>query len=109
MVVSHKYLYETNWLNLPPLDHRCSLWYTSMLCGNFISIYREKLDFEMYKSILITVKEAILLEQILSDYLKNESTDSINVHILIKHICGTKAQYDRNGTLVCGESTHNQL
>lgn len=80
-----------------------------MLCGNFISIYREKLDFEMYKSILITQKEAILLEQILSDYLKNKPIDSINVHILIKHICGTKAQYDKNGAVVCGKSTHNQL
>ena len=63
----------------------------------------------MYKSILITVKEAIILEQILSDYLKNKPIDSINVHILIKHICGTKAQYDRNGTVVGGESTTNQL
>lgn len=63
----------------------------------------------MYKSILITQKESILLEQILKDYLKNEPIDSINVHILIQHICGTKAQYDRNGKVVCGESTINQL
>lgn len=63
----------------------------------------------MYKSILITQKEAILLEQILSDYLKNKPMDNINIHILIRHICGTKAQYDRNGTIVCGKSTHNQL
>jgi hypothetical protein len=63
----------------------------------------------MYKSILITAKETILLEQILANYLKSNPVDSINVHILIKHICGTKAQYDRNGTIICGESTPNQL
>lgn len=63
----------------------------------------------MYNSILITVKEAILLEQILANYLKSNPVDSINVHILIKHICGTKAQYGRNETVVCGESTPNQL
>lgn len=85
------------------------MWYASRLRGNFISIYREKLDFEMYKSILITQKESILLEQILKDYLKNEPIDSINVHILIQHICGTKAQYDRNGNVVRGKSTINQL
>ena len=74
-----------------------------MLCGNFISIYREKLDFEMYKSILITQKEAILLEQILSDYLKNKPIDSINVHILIKHICGPDTQSYSNEKVNCGK------
>jgi len=61
------------------------------------------LDFEMYKSILITVKEAILLEQILSDYLKNEPIDSINVHILIKHICGPDTQSYSNEKVNCGK------
>jgi len=74
-----------------------------VLCGNFISIYREKLDFEMYKSILITQKEAILLEQILSDYLKNKPIDSINVHILIKHICGPDTQSYSNEKVNCGK------
>ena len=75
---------------------------------SFISIYRAKLDFEMYKSILITEKESMLLEQILTDYLKSKPIESGNVHILIQHICGTKAQYDRNGEVVCGKSTTNQ-
>jgi hypothetical protein len=45
--------------------------------------------FEMYKSILISQKESILLEQILKDSLPNRPNDSINIHILINHICGS--------------------
>lgn len=79
-------------------------------CVGVLLVFIEKnWIFEMYKSILITQKESMLLEQILKDYLKNEPINNINVHILIRHICGTKAQYNRNGEVVCGKSTINQL
>lgn len=57
----------------------------------------------MYKRLLVTEKEAILLEQILTNYLKTEPIESINVHILIKHICGVKAQSLVNEDIVCGK------
>lgn len=63
----------------------------------------------MYKRLLVTEKEAILLEQILTNYLKTQPIESINVHILIKHICGVKTQSLANEGIVCGKSTHNQL
>lgn len=48
----------------------------------------------MYKRLLVTEKEAILLEQILINYLKTKPIESINVHILIKHICGVISKSD---------------
>jgi len=48
----------------------------------------------MYKRLLVTEKEAILLEQILTNYLKTQPVESINVHILIKHICGVISKSD---------------
>jgi hypothetical protein len=57
----------------------------------------------MYKRLLVTEKEAILLEQILINYLKTKPIESINVHILIKHICGVQAQSLANEDIVCGK------
>jgi hypothetical protein len=59
--------------------------------------------FEMYKSILISQKESILLEQILKDSLPNRPNDSINIHILIRHINGLEAQTQPNQKVNCGK------
>jgi hypothetical protein len=50
----------------------------------------------MYKSILISQKESVLLEQILRDSLPNRPNDSVNIHILIRHICGPNTQSNSN-------------
>ena len=57
----------------------------------------------MYKRLLVTEKEAMLLEQILTNYLKTQPIESINVHILIKHINGVQAQSLVNEDVVCGK------
>lgn len=59
--------------------------------------------FEMYKSILISQKESVLLERILKDSLCNRPNDSINIHILIRHICGPDAQSYSNQKVNCGK------
>lgn len=63
----------------------------------------------MYKNILVSQKELILLEQILNDSIKNRPNDSTNIHILIRHICGQTTQYNANKDTVCGKSTINQI
>lgn len=63
----------------------------------------------MYKRLLVSKKEAILLEQILTKYLANNPIERLNVHILINHISGVKAQSLTNEDTLCGKSTHNQL
>ena len=63
----------------------------------------------MYKRLLVSEKEAILLEQILTKYLANNPIERLNVHILINHISGVKAQSLINEDTLCGKSTHNQL
>lgn len=63
----------------------------------------------MYKNILVSQKELILLEQILNDSIKNRPNDSKNIHILIRHICGKEAQSDTNKNTICGKSTTNQI
>jgi len=57
----------------------------------------------MYKSILISQKESVLLEQILKDSLSNRPNDSINIHILIMHICGPDTQSYSNEKVSCGK------
>ena len=59
--------------------------------------------FEMYNSILISQKESVLLEQILKDSLPNRPNDSINIHILIRHINGLEAQTQPNEKVNCGK------
>ena len=59
--------------------------------------------FEVYKSILISQKESVLLEQILKDSLSNRPNDSINIHILIRHINGLEAQTQPNEKVNCGK------
>jgi hypothetical protein len=59
--------------------------------------------FEVYKSILISHKESVLLEQILKDSLSNRPNDSINIHILIRHICGPDTQSYSNEKVNCGK------
>lgn len=63
----------------------------------------------MYKNILVSQKELILLEQILNDSIKNRPNDSKNIHILIRHICGQATQYNVNKDTICGKSTINQI
>lgn len=67
-----------------------------------ISIVKNE-GFEMYKSILISQKESVLLEQILKDSLPNRPNDSINIHILIRHINGLEAQTQPNQKVNCGK------
>lgn len=57
----------------------------------------------MYKNILISEKEGVLLTQILKDSLPNRPNDSINIHILINHISGVKAQSQSNQKINCGK------
>lgn len=57
----------------------------------------------MYKSILISKNEQILLKQILTEYIRNKPIDSINVHILIRHICGPDTQSYSNEKVNCGK------
>ncbi len=57
----------------------------------------------MYKNILISEKEGVLLTQILKDSLPNRPNDSINIHILINHISGVKAQTQPNQKVNCGK------
>ncbi len=52
----------------------------------------ENKGFGMYKTILISKNEQILLKQILTEYLNKSPQDSINIHILIRHICGHNTQ-----------------
>jgi len=63
----------------------------------------------MYKNILVSQKELILLEQILNDSIKNRPNDSKNIHILIRHICGSDSQIQSNEYTSCGKSTINQI
>lgn len=69
----------------------------------FLIFNGENEGFRMYKSILISQKESILLEQILQDSLSNRPNDSINIHILIRHISGLEAQTQPNQKVNCGK------
>ncbi len=69
----------------------------------FLIFNGENEGFGMYKSILISQKESVLLEQILKDSLLNRPNDSINIHILIRHINGLEAQTQPNEKVNCGK------
>ena len=69
----------------------------------FLIILGENEGFRMYKSILISQKESILLEQILQDSLSNRPNDRVNIHILIRHISGLEAQTQPNQKVNCGK------
>lgn len=69
----------------------------------FLISFGKNKGFGMYKSILISEKESVLLTQILKDSLPNRPNDSINIHILINHICGVKAQSQSNQKINCGK------
>ena len=69
----------------------------------FLIFNGENEGFRMYKSILISQKESILLEQILQDSLSNRPNDRVNIHILIRHISGLEAQTQPNQKANCGK------
>ena len=94
----------------PSWQHYGSLVYLVLVVGVvFLIILGENEGFRMYKSILISQKESVLLEQILRDSLPNRPNDSINIHILIRHINGLEAQTQPNQKVNCGKWTTNQI
>jgi len=86
-----------------------SVWYTSMFRGDFSIIYEKNERFEMYKNILISKNEQILLKTILTEYIQNSPINQTNIHILIRHICGSDSQIQSNEYTSCGKSTINQI
>ncbi|NDB59758.1 hypothetical protein EB001_15120 [bacterium] len=77
-------------------------WLVGVMVFFLIGIVKNE-GFEVYKSILISQKESVLLEQILKDSLSNRPNDSINIHILIRHICGPDTQSYSNEKVNCGK------
>jgi hypothetical protein len=68
----------------------------------FLIILGENEGFGMYKSILLSQKESVLLTQILKDSLPNRPNDIINIHILIRHIDGLETQNQPNQKINVG-------
>lgn len=68
--------------------------------------YREKM---MYKQLLLTKQESDLLLKIIDHYECSTTNDSINVHILKRHIMGIKPTLNCNKSKSMGMNPTNQI